>query len=90
MTDERSDLDKSLTSISWTDLVIHAPALASLFALTYVVGYFYAFDIAWFPFFSFTEQLVFALRALPTAIGAFVVFLIAVHHFYGREVEMVR
>ena len=51
--------------------------MASIFAFTYVVGYFYAFDIAWFPFFSFAEHLVFALRALPIAIGASVVFLIA-------------
>jgi hypothetical protein len=42
-----------------------------------IVGYFYAFDIAWFAFFSFPEHLVFALRALPVAIGASVAFAIA-------------
>jgi hypothetical protein len=41
------------------------------------VGYFFAFDIAWFPLFSFSEHLVLAIRALPIAIGASVGFLIA-------------
>lgn len=63
--------------LSWKDLTVIGPTMASVFAFTYVVGYFYAFDIAWFPFFSFTEHLVFALRALPIAIGASAAFLIA-------------
>jgi hypothetical protein len=62
---------------SWKDLTVVAPVTASIFAFAYVVGYFYAFDIAWFAFFSFPEHLVFALRALPIAIGASVCFLIA-------------
>ena len=79
--------------LSWKDLTVIGPTMASVFAFTYVVGYFYAFDIAWFPFFSFTEHLVFALRALPIAIGASAAFLIALSFstdedrwkwFYGK------
>lgn len=62
---------------SWKDLPVVGPVIGSSFAFAYVVGYFYAFDIAWFPFFSLPEHLVLALRALPMAIGASVVFLIA-------------
>jgi hypothetical protein len=54
-------------------LAVCAPILASIFAFSYVVGYFYASDISWFPFFSLSEHLVFAIRALPTAIGALAV-----------------
>jgi hypothetical protein len=62
---------------SWKDLPVVGPMIGSSFAFAYVVGYFYAFDIAWFPFFSLPEHLVLALRALPMAIAASVVFLIA-------------
>jgi len=62
---------------SLKDLTTVVPFVASSFAFAYVVGYFYAFDIAWFAFFSFPEHLVFALRALPIAIGGSVGFLIA-------------
>jgi hypothetical protein len=53
------------------------PIAASGFAFAFVVGYFLAFDISWFPFFSLSEHVVFALRALPIAIGASVALLIA-------------
>jgi hypothetical protein len=62
---------------SLKDLTVAVPFVASSFAFAFVVGYFYAFDIAWFAFFSFTEHLVFALRALPIAIGGSVGFLVA-------------
>ena len=52
------------------DLAVVGPVILSTFAFAYVVGYFYAFDIDWFPFFTLPEHLVFALRALPIAIGA--------------------
>ncbi len=53
---------------SLKDLTVVVPFVATSFALAYVVGYFYAFDIAWFAYFSFPEHLVFALRVLPAAI----------------------
>jgi hypothetical protein len=56
------------------------PILASTFAFAFVVGYFLAFDISWFPFFSLSEHVVFALRALPIAVGASVVFLLAMRY----------
>jgi hypothetical protein len=56
------------------------PILASTFAFAFVVGYFLAFDISWFPFFSLSEHVVFALRALPIALGASVVFLLALRY----------
>lgn len=62
---------------SWSQLGALIPTAASAFAFAFVVGYFYAFDIAWFPFFSLSEHLVFALRALPIAIGASVGLLVA-------------
>jgi hypothetical protein len=58
------------------NLTAVVPVMASSFAFAYVVGYFYAFDISWFSFFSLSEHLVFALRALPIAIGASVGFLV--------------
>jgi hypothetical protein len=59
------------------NLTVVVPVTASAFAFAYVVGYFYAFDIAWFPSFSLSDHLVFALRALPVAIGASVGLLTA-------------
>jgi hypothetical protein len=54
------------------------PVVASGFAVAYNVGYFLAYDISWLPFFSLPEHIVFALRALPIAIGASVAFLIGI------------
>jgi hypothetical protein len=62
--------ESPLKDYSLNNLTVIGPFVAPIFALAYVVGYFYAFDIAWFAFFSIAEHLVFALRALPIAIGA--------------------
>jgi hypothetical protein len=62
---------------SLNELAVVVPIVASGFAFAFVVGYFLAFDIAWFPFFSLSEHVVFALRALPIAIGASVGLVIA-------------
>ena len=62
---------------SWKDLIPVAPMVAGAFAFAYVVGYFLAFDISWFAFFTLSEHIVFALRALPVAIGISFAFLIA-------------
>jgi len=70
----------SVLELTWKDLTVQGPAVASVFAFSYIVGYFYAYDITWFPFFTFTEQLVFALKALPIAIVAFVALLIVISH----------
>jgi hypothetical protein len=61
---------------SWKDLIPVAPMVAGAFAFAYVVGYFLAFDISWFAFFTLSEHVVFALRALPVAIGISFAFLI--------------
>jgi hypothetical protein len=61
---------------SWKDLIPVAPMVAGAFAFAYVVGYFLAFDISWFPFFTLSEHVVFAVRALPVAIGISFAFLI--------------
>jgi hypothetical protein len=65
----------SLRDLSLKNLTAAGPIVASIFAFSYVVGYFYAFDISWFPFFSLTEHLVFALRAIPVAMAASAVLL---------------
>jgi hypothetical protein len=62
------------------DLIAIVPVVATSFAFAYVVGYFLAFDISWFPFFSLSEHTVFAIRALPVAIGVSIVFLILITH----------
>ena len=59
------------------NLIVVVPLVATSFAFAFVVGYFSAFDIGWFPFFSLQEHTVFAIRALPVAVGASVLFLIA-------------
>jgi hypothetical protein len=53
------------------------PFLLSGFAFAYVIGYFLAFDLAWLPFFSLSEHIVFAIRALPFAVAALVALLFA-------------
>jgi hypothetical protein len=52
------------------------PIVASGFAVTYNVGYLLAFDLSWFSFFSLSDHVVFALRAIPVAIGLSVALLI--------------
>jgi hypothetical protein len=75
----------SYIGLSWNDIFLRGPALASIFAFSYVIGYFFALDISWFAVFSIAEHLVFALRALPIAIGAFVLFLIGVSLSEGKH-----
>ena len=79
-----SDMEKSThtTEPEWSpeNLVKILPVVATTFAFAYVVGYFSAFDISWLPMFSLSELTVFAIRALPMAIGASVVFLIILIH----------
>lgn len=65
---------------SVSELIAGLPLLASGFAFMYVVGYFLAFDLAWFTFFSLSEHVVFALRALPFAIAALAGLLLAINH----------
>lgn len=67
------DLGKSLTN-----LIFHGPLFASIFAIAFVIGYFYAFNITWYSFFTISEQLVFALEGLPVALGGSIVLLILV------------
>jgi hypothetical protein len=66
---------KELTLLKEDTTVI--PFLLSGFAFAYVIGYFLAFDIAWLPFFSLSEHIVFGLRALPFAVAALVALLFA-------------
>jgi hypothetical protein len=70
----------SIFELPWDTLMREGTALASLFAFAYVIGYFYAYDITWFPFFTLTEHLVFALRAIPFAIVASVIFMVVVNY----------
>lgn len=78
--EDRHDWTQELSRIGFSskELFVRGPALGSIFAFAYVVGYFYAIGIGWFAFFSFTDQLVFALRALPIAVGALVLFLVGI------------
>ena len=77
MEKERTLNDAMEKKWSFNELTVAVPIATSGFAFAYVVGYFFAFDIAWFPFFSLSEHVVFALRALPIAIGASVGLVIA-------------
>jgi hypothetical protein len=70
--------DTPTDDLSFYDVAVAAPLVANVLAFAFVVGYFYAFDISWFAFFSLSEHLVFALRSLPIGIGGAVAFLIAV------------
>jgi hypothetical protein len=62
----------------YAPVITVVPIVASGFAVAYNVGFFLAYDISWLPFFSLSEHVVFALRALPVAIAASVVFMIGV------------
>jgi hypothetical protein len=63
-----------------TEALPAIPLLLTGFAFTYVVGYFLAFDLAWLPFFSLSEHIVFAIRAIPVAVAALVILLVAMEH----------
>jgi hypothetical protein len=63
-----------------TGLTAVVPVLLSGFAFAYVVGYFLAYDLAWFPFFSLSEHIVFAMRALPIAVAVLVGLLVAAEY----------
>jgi hypothetical protein len=67
---------KDLNALGGLSAVI--PLIMSGFAFAYVVGYFLAFDLAWFPFFSLSEHIVFAIRALPIAVAGMLVLLVAI------------
>ena len=60
------------------ELTIAGSTAMSSFAFAYVVGYFSVFDIAWFPFFTLQEHIVFALRAIPIAIAVTAILLVPV------------
>jgi hypothetical protein len=64
-----------LLDVTWRELGLRVPAFLGIFAIAFVVGYFYAFDISWFSLFGIWDQLVFALRSLPVAVGATLVLL---------------
>jgi hypothetical protein len=61
----------------WKQLVtlIGIPAILSFFAYTYVIGWFLASDIAWFPFFTLSDHARFAVRALPLVAAASIIVL---------------
>jgi hypothetical protein len=63
-----------------TEALPAIPLLLTGFAFAYVVGYFLAFDLAWLPFFSLSEHIVFAIRAIPVAVAASVILLVAMEH----------
>ena len=75
---ERSPKGSTSLGLKPQELIGLVPIVASGFAVAYNVGYFLAYDISWLPFFSLPEHIVFALRALPIAIGASVAFLIGI------------
>jgi hypothetical protein len=62
--------------LSLDDLTKATPLVAIGFALAFEVGYFYSIDIGWFSFFTLSEHIEFALRALPIAIAGTVLFLL--------------
>jgi hypothetical protein len=53
------------------------PVIAPTFAFAFNIGCFIAIDINWFTLFNLTEHMVFAIKALPIAIGASICFEIA-------------
>jgi hypothetical protein len=48
--------------------------VATIFAFAFNVGYFSAVDISLFSLFSVSEHVVFAIRALPVAVGLVIIF----------------
>jgi hypothetical protein len=64
---------------TWNDLTAAVPVIATSFAFAFNVGYFTAIDIGWFSIFSLQEHVVFALRAIPIAVVALVLFVIGLN-----------
>lgn len=71
---------------TWAEVAVRLPALLSLFAIAFVVGYFYAIDIAWFSLFSLSERIVLVLRSLPIAIGATLFMLMMIKRSFDDEI----
>jgi hypothetical protein len=73
---------------SLKDVLSFAPVtvIVTSYAFAFNVGYFFAIDIGWFSLFSLSEHVVFALRALPTAIAASIGFIIG-YNFGELEIR---
>jgi hypothetical protein len=56
-----------------------ASLVTTTFALAFDVGYFSAIDIGWFSIFGISEHVVFAVRALPIAVGSTLLLGISLH-----------
>jgi hypothetical protein len=65
------------------------PLIIPAFAFAFNIGYFSAIDIGWFTFFDLSEHIVFALKALPIAIGASIGFEIGLRfHLIERHFHL--
>jgi hypothetical protein len=65
------------------------PLIIPAFAFAFNIGYFSAIDIGWFTFFDLSEHAVFALRALPIAIGASIGFEVGLRfHIIERKLRL--
>jgi hypothetical protein len=51
------------------ELAVLVPVFGTAIAITYDVGFFWGLDINYFTLFSLTEHIVFAIEALPVALG---------------------
>jgi hypothetical protein len=84
-----ADKDPEFFGLTLSQIAVVGPTFVSACAFAYVVGYFYAFDIAWFPFFGLSDHIVFALRALPIAFAALVCFATALSfRLYSRALTL--
>ena len=54
---------------SLREVAVLVPVIGTSIAITYDVGFFWGLDIKYFTLFSLTEHLVFAMEALPIALG---------------------
>jgi len=63
-----SDIN-SFASSSVKDIAVIVPVFSATIAVTYDVGFFWGLDINYFTLFSMTEHIVFAMEALPIALG---------------------
>jgi hypothetical protein len=73
------------------EIAVLVPVFGSTIAVTYDVGFFWGLDINYFTLFSLTEHLVFAIEALPFALGlsfALSILFVGIKALVQREDEI--
>ena len=76
---------KQFAISSLKEFAVLVPVFGTAIAITYDVGFFWGLDINFFTLFSLTEHIVFAIEALPLALG--LSFILTVSFVVSRATD---